>query len=676
MRSLERLLDPRSIAVIGGDPAEKAARQSIRLGFEGSIWPVHPTRSEVAGLPAFTTLDDLPGVPDAAFVAVNRSATVDLVHQLADMGAGGAVLYAAGFAESGPEGAALQAALVDGHHMPLIGPNCYGTINALSGAALWPDVHGCGRVERGPAFIGQSGNITLNVTMNTRGVGFTHAISVGNQVSVTLEEAIAHLASDDRVTAIGLYVESIVDPIAFAEAAAVAHRHATPLVALKAGQSDEGAVITSTHSAAIVSPAEAYQALFDRYGVVTVDTLPDLLAVLSLHDTIGPLGGNRLISMSCSGGEAALVADRSRHHGVRFEPLDDDHAARIRSTLSDLVTVSNPLDYHTFIWGDADALAACFTETLDGPVDAGLLILDWPAEEADDTEWWPTLEAIETAAAKSGTPTVVAASLPENMPESVRSRLAGSGLGALFGIDEALAAVAALASIGTHLAGPIRAPHFSAGTAATAIATLDEAAAKSRLSAAGVQVPRGSIAADGRLPPGLEYPVAVKVVGEAHKTDVEGVILGVADDLQLRTALERLGGSALVEEMVGDTLAELLVSVRRLPPLGVTITLGAGGTLVEILDDRTTLLLPTDPEAVCAALASLRLWPAFEGQRGRPPASIEAVVAAVEALQGMVVSNPDIVEIEINPLIVTTDRAVAVDALIEIDADIHSPRHD
>ncbi len=664
-RSLSRLLDPRSIAVIGGTPAARAVQQSLRLGFDGSIWPVHPIRSDVEGLEVFRRLDDLPAAPDAAFVAVNRTATLDVVHQLAAMGAGGAVLYASGFAEVGEEGAALQARLVDGVDMPLIGPNCYGTINALSGAALWPDVHGCRRVERGPAFVGQSGNVTLNVTLNARGVAFSHAISVGNQASVTLEEAIAHLAADDRVTAIGLYVESIVDAVAFAEAAAIAHGHNTPLVALKAGRSPTGAAITSSHSAAVVSPAEVYQALFDRCGVVVVDTLPDLLAVLAVHDTIGPLPGNRLISVSSSGGEAALVADRSRHHDVRFEPLDVDHAHRIRSALSDRVSVSNPLDHHTYIWGDADALASCFTAALDGPVDAGLLVLDWPGTQ-DDAEWWPTLEAITSAAEKTGTPTVVTSTLPENMPEVIRSRLMADGLGAVFGIDEALTALAAMATIGAHHGGPPPVPPLATGPSPVAVATLDEPTSKDLLAGAGVPVPRGQVIDVGPLPDGLAYPVAVKIVGEVHKSEVGGVVLGVGSDDQLLEALAGLGGPALVEEMVNGPIAELLVSVRRVPPLGVALTVGAGGELVELLDDRATMLVPAGADAVRAALRSLRVWPVLAGHRGRPAADIEAAIEAIERVQRLMEADPDVVEVEINPLIVTEHAAWAVDALVTV----------
>ena len=262
------------------------------------------------------------------------------------------MLHASGFAEAGEQGAELQERLIAGHDMPLVGPNCYGTINAVNGAALWPDVHGCRRVEQGPALISQSGNIALNLTMNDRGVDFTHVISLGNQASVTVEECLLHFADSPKVTAVGLYLESINDPLEFGRAALACHETRTPVVVLKTGRTDRAGLITKSHTAALSRPAASYDALFERYGIVVVDSLPEFITTLGLLATVGPLPGNRLVSLSCSGGEAALVADRAVHFPVVFEPFAAEHTARVEATLSDLVKVTNPLDYHTFIWGD------------------------------------------------------------------------------------------------------------------------------------------------------------------------------------------------------------------------------------------------------------------------------------------------------------------------------------
>ena len=676
-RSLRRLLEPRTIAALGGDPALQAIRQSERLGFEGTIWPVHPTRRSMAGHAVYRSLDELPGVPDAAFVAVNRWATVELVHQLAGIGCGGAVLHASGFAEAGKQGAELQQRLLTGHDMPLVGPNCYGTINALNGAALWPDVHGCSRVEHGPALISQSGNIALNLTMNNRGVGFTHVISLGNQASVTAEECMFHFADRPEVTAVGLYLESINDPLEFGRAALACHETGTPVVVLKTGRTDRAGLITTSHTAALATPAASYDGLFERYGVVVVDSLPEFTTTLGLIGTVGPLPGNRLVSLSCSGGEAALVADRAVHHPVAFDPFAPEHAARVKATLSDLVTITNPLDYHTFIWGDVAALERCFTEVLTGPVDAAMLVLDWPSAGSDDTEWWPTLRAFASASATTGTRALIAAGLAENLPARIREYATGQGLGVAYSIDEALAGLGAAAAIGQWFASEAPPLHLPAGDPEPAefYRTIDEPSAKTLLREAGVNVPRGvvltvtDLAGGNRPIPRLRFPVVAKAVGPDHKTDLGGVITDIGTPDELATAVDRLGDRArpvLVEEQVTGGVAELLVAVRREAPIGLVLTLGAGGTQVELLADTTTLLLPALTPVLHRAVRRLRIGRQLLGAGVGPRATLDILNSVTHRLINLMRERPALVEIEINPLVVTPDSACAVDALITI----------
>ena len=673
VRDLDRLLRPRTVVVIGGDPAERAIRQSDRLGFEGEIWPVHPTRSTVAGRRVYPSLDDLPGVPDAAFVAVNRRLTVEIVRQLAGMGCGGAVLYASGFAEAGEEGAELQQRLVTGHLMPLVGPNCYGTINAVSGAALWPDVQGCRRVRSGPALISQSGNISLNLTMNRRGVDFSYVISLGNQSSVTTEDCLQHLATRSEVTAVGIHAESIVDPIAFGRAALACRDTDTPVVVLKTGRSEEAERITSSHTAALAAPAAAYDALFERYGVTTAESIPDFMTTLGLLDTIGPIPGNRLVSLSCSGGEAALVADRSVRYQVTFPAFGPEHRDRIAATLPQMVSITNPLDYHTFIWGDEPALARCFTEVVAEAFDAAMLVIDWPSEGNDDTDWWPSLRAFATAADRAGRAGVIVSGLPESLPGPVRAFAAERGLGVAHSIDEALGGLAAAASWGRWLEGPPPSLHHPAGTWTGPPVTLDEPTAKSILSSEGIPVPDGVLVDSGsedvpaRLPRQLRFPLVAKTVGPAHKSRTGGVVTGIADLGQLEAAIERLGGGSgqvLVEEQVTGAVAELLVSVTRQPPIGLVVTLGAGGTLVEWLADTTNLLAPVTRPELRRALRRLRIGRLLEHQLPGLFADPEPIREIIDRLTDLLARRPGILEVEINPLILTEQALWAVDALI------------
>ncbi|MYN66535.1 MAG: acetate--CoA ligase family protein, partial [Acidobacteria bacterium] len=435
--------------------------------------------------------------------------------------------------------------------------------------------------------------------------------------------------------------------------------------------------IAVTHTASLVGDDAAYDALFDRLGIRRVHSLPELLDTLAVLGTLGPLGGSRLVSLSCSGGEAAMVADRSRGRGLSFPPFAPDHADQVASALEGRVAVTNPLDYHTFIWGDEARLTGCFKAALgaDGPqstpapFDAALLVLDFPADGLDRSRWWPTLDAFSEACAATSTPGVVAASLAENLPEEARARSAKLGLAACGDIDTALSALEAAAVWGEQTGNPMSLPDQpnEAGPGCTA---LPEYESKRRLGAAGVAVPAG-----GPVPAGeaaaaadrLGYPVVVKTVDAVHKTDTDGVVVGIEDPEEVAAAARRLAGdneTVMVESCVTGAVAELLVSVRSAPPVGMLLTIGAGGTLAELLDDTVSLLLPASADDVRQALRGLRIWPMLAGHRGRPAAAVEAVVGVIDALGALVRDDRSIIEIEINPLIVTNEAAVAADALM------------
>jgi acyl-CoA synthetase (NDP forming) len=205
---LDRLLRPRSLAVIGGNEAAEVIRQSRRMGYGGQLYAVNPLRAEIEGLACYRSVEDLPEAPDAAFVAVNRHRTVEVVAALKARGAGGAVCYASGFMESGGAGEGLNRDLLAAAgDMPILGPNCYGLVNYMEGAALWPDQHGGKPVERGVAILSQSGNMGINFTMNRRGLPLAFVAALGNQAQIGLSAMTAALAADPRITAIGLHIE-------------------------------------------------------------------------------------------------------------------------------------------------------------------------------------------------------------------------------------------------------------------------------------------------------------------------------------------------------------------------------------------------------------------------------------------------------------------------------------
>ena len=663
-RDLSGLLRPRSIAVLGGGWAANVIEQCRRMGFSGDVWPVHPTRAVIAGQPAFASLDALPAPPDATFIGVNRHATLDVVAQLARQGAGGAVAFASGWAETGDGD--LQADLVArAGDMPVLGPNCYGLINYLDGALLWPDQHGGRRVDSGVAIISQSSNIAINLTMQARGLPIGYVACLGNAAQTGLAPLGAALLDDPRVSALGLYVEGIDDAPAFAALVQAARAAGKGVVALKAGQSEAGAQAAISHTAALTGDAAASAAFLRQCGAARVDTPAELLETLKILHVHGPLHGRRLVSLSCSGGEAGLVADLAARRDLVFDAPSPPVAQRAQELLGPLVTISNPLDYHTFIWGDGPRTTDVFTTML-AEHDAGLFLIDPPRpDRCDPASFEHALDAIVAAGRATGKPAFPCAGLPENMPEPLADRLMQQGVAPLCGVETALAALEAAATPpGPQGWAPLRPQPPRAGR------VLDEAEGKALLAAAGIAVPRGVSAADlttlAQQSAGLAPPFALKGLGVAHKSEAGAVRLNL-DTLAGQACMHGVTGY-LAEEMVTGVHAEMLLGLRRDPVYGATLTLGPGGVTAELLADTVTLVLPVSGPDIACALRRLRLWPLLDGYRGRPKPDLAAFSRLAVALCELFTARPDILEIEINPLMLRADDAVAADALITMEA--------
>ena len=659
-RDLSRLLRPRSIAVMGSVWAENVIAQCRKMGFDGPVWPIHPKKAEVGGLPAFATLADLPAAPDATFIGVNRHATVDVAAQLSAMGAGGAICFASGWTEAGePE---LQDRLVAAAgSMPILGPNCYGVINYLDGALLWPDQHGGRRVDRGVALLSQSSNIVINLTMQARGLPVAYVACLGNAAQIGLAELAGALLADDRVTAIGMYVEGIDDAPGFAALAEAARGAGKGIVCIKAGKTEASRSAAASHTAALAGGGAASSAYLRQAGVAEVSTLPELIETLKIFHVHGPQVGTRLCSLSCSGGEAGLVSDLAQPFGIVFPPPSEAQRRRLGEILGPIVAIANPLDYHTFIWGDGPRTTDVFTTMLAG-YDAGLFIIDPPRpDRCDPSSFQPALDAIVAAQEATGKPAFPVASLPENFDEDRAIALMARGVAPLMGLETAL--------------GALRAAQTAAGRAGWRPAAalpprdtrmLDEGEGKRLLDAAGVAVPKGVLGAtldDLRAKAAhLRPPLALKGLGFAHKTEAGAVRLGLHS---LDGQAEMPGATGyLAEEMVTDAVAEILLGLTRDPVYGVTLTLGLGGVTAEVLADTVTLVLPVGEDEILTAMRGLKLWPLLDGYRGRARADMAAVARTAAALGQIMLDRPKLEEIEINPILVRPSGAVAVDALI------------
>ena len=657
------------IAVIGGRAICSYVMQNCaRIGFAGPVWHVHPTRGE------FASIAELPEAPDVGFVGVNRRASIDIVAELRDRGAGGAVAYASGFSEAmaeSPDGADFQARLLDAAgDMVLVGPNCYGYLNYLDGAGLWPDQQGGIRVDRGVAIITQSSNIAINLSMQKRGLPLAYLVTAGNQAQTGLAEIGVELLKDPRVTALGLHIEGIGEIGAFETLGQVSRGLGKPVVAIKTGVSDQARAATVSHTASLAGSAAGARAFLARLGIAQVTSLEELLETLKLLHVCGPLRSNRIASMSCSGGEAGLMADAALSHRVTFPALDNVQISALRNVLGDHVALANPLDYNTYIWGDADAMAQAFSALMSGDLAIGAVVADFPrADRCSSADWEPVIAAAAATGKSSGKPMAIIASLPENMPEKTAKRLIDLGIAPLNGIRDALGALDAAAWLGEIRSGSR--PVLRPGTPQRVV-TLTEAQGKAALAGFGLDVPRAQrVRGSATLAAAAErlgYPLALKGEGIEHKTEAGAVAINLKDASQvIEYAAKMKQESFLLEEMITGGIVELLVGVVRDPAHGYVLTLAAGGTGVEILQDSTNLLLPTTSDEISKALNDLRLAPLLAGYRGACPVSIDKISAAVLAVQNYVAAHAGrIEEVEINPLICTATRAVAADVLIRI----------
>jgi acyl-CoA synthetase (NDP forming) len=676
---LSRLVWPKSLAFIGGTEAEIALVKTRALGYSGRLYAVNPRRPTLGGVACHPSIAELPEAPDAAFISVKREPTIAIVAELARRGSGGAVVYASGFAEVGGDGPELQAELVRAAAtMPIMGPNCYGYINFIGRTSLWPDEYGGEPRDRGVAIITQSGNIAINFTMTRRGLPLAAIFTLGNQAAIDIAALLDILADDERITAIGLHIEGLRDPAAFAAAMVKARNHRKPVIALKTGRSEQGARVTMSHTSSLAGSDALYDALFERYGLARVTTITEFVETLKFLHHGGALAGGRCVSMSCSGGEAALVADLALDRKLSFPPFAPETAAKVAATLNAYVAIDNPLDYHTFIWGDRDKLTATFAAVLAGGFDVGMLILDTPTGPGINTAGWLlATEAMIDAAARTGARSAVVATLPECLPETVAARLSASGIAPMAGLDDALAAFEAAATIGaawarpappTKLSRPERLGHGGK--------PLTEYQAKMLLAAAGLDIPEGVIAAPldaADAARRLGFPVVVKASSAtlSHKTEAGGIAVNLTTPEEVRDSAMRmrdLADEVLVEKTVAGAVCELIIGVKTDPQFGLALVIGAGGILTEFLKDAVTLLLPTSRQEIERALGRLRIAALIDGFRGRK-GDRAAVIGAIEAVARFAQAHgPYIEELDVNPLMVLPpgQGAVAVDALLRL----------
>lgn len=688
MSRLTRLFQPKHIAVFGGAWAGNVIAQLQKSGFAGEIWPVHPKKQEIAGLQAYQDVASLPAAPDASFIGVNRNLTPAILGALSEAGAGGAVCFASGFAETQADdeavtqageasGADLQEqALAQAGDMPFLGPNCYGFVNYLDNVALWPDEHGGVAVERGVAIITQSSNMAITLSMSKRALPLAMLATAGNQAQLDMCDIGQALIEDERVTALGLHIEGIADKYKFEALAALARQKQIPIVALKVGKSEAAQQATLSHTASLAGSDESAEALFARLGIARLHSLGAFVEALKLAHICGALPSFDIASLSCSGGEASLVADVAHHTDLRFPPLTSDQQAKLSEALGPLVHLSNPLDYQTYIWGDNVAMTNTFAAMLDGAQAISCLVLDPPRiDRCDDAPWQPARDCLIEAVRQTSGKAVMISTLSETLTEAFCAPAIEAGIAPLMGLEDGLAAIEAMAKIGAHWQAAEPAPLWQdmVPDAHAKQVMVSEDEAKKELAEQGIDVPRRITAHNSAdaikkvQEAGVTPPFVVKGMGFAHKTESDAVRLNIQDHEALSQVIDGMAAPEgyLIEEMVTGTIAELLIGIVQDPAHGPLLTVADGGIYTELLQDKVTMSLPISNIACEAYLRKLRCWPKLAGYRGREGIALPALLDVIQKLSAYYqAAAGNITEIEMNPVICTYDRVIAVDALI------------
>ena len=719
---LRRVFEPRSIAVVGASAnPTKRGHQILRAldasGYAGRVHAVNRRGGEILGRPVHTSVEELPEAVDLAVLCTPAATTPALVRACGERGAAGAIVLAVGFGESGAEGAELEARLWNAgreHGVRIVGPNTSGLLNLPLGVNL---IGARGVRPGGIALLVQSGNIALDLmTQVTRrsGMGISICCGLGNEIDVGFGEVLEYLGHHDGTRVVIAHVEGCRDARAFLHAAARVTRR-KPVVVIKSGRTAAGAHAALSHTGAVAGPYDRLRAGLRQAGAVEVRRTDELLHVAETlaAQSPGPAGAGVAI-LSDGGGQSTLAVDALHEMEVPLADLAPATSDALRVLLGPAAAVRTPVD----VAGAADADPGAFARALkvlaaDPAVGVVLLVGLFGGYAI---RFSARLGEGEAEAARSVAATMRALGrglVVHSQYASHRSApldvLRDARIPVIESLDVACRAVAELHARGVRLAAPRRWPpgpgaprvgvpraganpdapatHPAIETArAEGRTTLTEVEARALLGGPGLTFPRTEVvrSADEAATAARRAarPVAVKLLSRhiTHKSDAGGVALDVLGADAARVAFATIAANAgaharahglppeacaaTVSPMLAPPVAEMLVGACRDPRLGPVLTVGAGGTWVEVLRDVAHRVLPVARDEVEAALGELKVNAILAGQRGGRAARLGGIVAAAASVAECVMWWPDVAEVEVNPLFVYEDRAVPVDARI------------
>lgn len=699
---LRPLLQPRSVAVVdfSSKPSSFGARTAVNLADSGiEVWVVNPKRSDGGDARTVASVAQLPQGVDCAVIAVPRDAVQAVAQDCADHGIRGAIVYASGYAETGhAEHRQMQdqlAALAQRSGMRILGPNCIGILSDGGRLRLTfaeaPDMNAGASGAMGIGLVSQSGGLGLALAQSAEhGYAFSHVLSAGNSCDVDVADQVAYLAQDPGCKVIACLFEGMADPQRLLEAARRATRAGKPVIVHKIATGEEGMQAAMSHTGSLAGSAAVYRAAFESVGIVEVDDFEALVETAAFFAKAGLPRSTGVAALATSGGATIMVADKAELHAVPLPQPSSEVQAVLKSHIPEFGSARNPCDVTAQILSNPASLPACASALL-GSDTYGALVIPHPYAYAPGTS---RLLALEEAARASGKP-VCCVWLSQFLHGPGAKEVEASPYLCLFrSMDRCMATLRAWHLYGQRLQQQHQqAARLSQASAARALVnaapqghTLTESAAKTVLAAYGVPVvaeqlttsPEQAVAAAERF----GYPVVLKVQSAdiPHKTEAGGVKLNLNKADEVREAWQAIQRSAtahvpgarvdgiLVQPMVRRDL-ELLVGGRRDPLFGPTIVVGMGGIFVELLKDSAVALAPVSEAQARGLLDRLRGRALLDGFRGAPPANVAQIAQAVVRVSELLADHPDLIaELDVNPLVVSGGKIVAVDALIVLNA--------
>ncbi|MBW2231308.1 MAG: acetate--CoA ligase family protein [Deltaproteobacteria bacterium] len=680
-----------SVAIIGISQPDRFGGtlfQSLAgFGYEGEIYGVSPRYESLYDRPCYASIGQLPARPDCALLAVPNSRLCASLEEVAEFGVPAAVIYASAYTDPDESGPSLEARLTEiakAHDMIVCGPNCMGFVTparrlSVNGFETNPDTP-----AGGVTLITHSGSVWEAFLQNRRGVAFNYIVSSGNEIVTTVADYMQHALKDPTTRVIGLFLETVRDPLTFEAALAEATERDIPVVVLKTGRTERGARLARAHSGALAGDDAAYDALFARYGVGRCTSIDEMMDTLELLETGMRSPTAYLSAIHDSGGQRSLLVDLADEAGVELAEISSATTSRLASILEPGLEPINPLD----AWGTGNDAEAIYEEcllALDRDPATGLTLFACDLLTTDDpSEFYPKIVA--NSLDQLTKPLAFMVHLTGAASDHQVAILRDLGVPVLMGTETGLRAAGHMLAYCQyqseqksekvaimHVAPPSSQIEASLRQLQATTEALDESESKRILALYGLTTTREILVENGseavRAAREIGYPVALKTAtGDLHKTDRDGVRLGLADVRTLESAYadfeQRLGPRALVQEMIPDG-TDLLLGMVNDPQFGPMLTLGTGGIFVEVINDVSMLTLPTNPDTILKTLLALRGAALLRGARGRPIADLDAVAAAAMGLAGLALDLGDaIAEIDINPLRALENRAVVLDALI------------